>query len=280
MGVYIDRYITIQIKQEYQNSFSYFFLFSDKPLQTRMLSKGKEMLRVCSRLSYGTSKYSQGNFYLMKEQDPATPELLTLKYGISVNDPHLRRGQLQTGNPNLIQLDSYWGVKNMGEVENWFKVLLDQNNIQRATGGKEWFQIPTKEQEFIFDCLREQIGLPTTGIPSSPPKLTMGRGDLEKEGHIYIISEENGLHGCRVKVGATERDPTERVAELQTGNPNRLTLDAYVRVKNMAKAETHIHQAMVKDMLRQGVTGGTEWFKCKSVEEAEKYFDGIKYFMP
>lgn len=248
----------------------------DKPLQTRMLPRVTKVRPSCTRFMYGTSKYSKGNFYLMQEQDLTRPGLMTLKYGISVNDPHKRRGQLQTGNPNRIDLLYYWSVQNMGDVENWFKDLLDQKLFQRGTGGKEWFEIPPEEEKQIYKCLTEQIGSAIAGSPLGPPKPAIGRGDLQKEGHIYIISEENALQNCKVKVGATERDPTERVPELQTGNPNRLQLQAYVRVANMGVAETRIHQAMEAAKLRQGITGGTEWFNCESVEKAEKYFDDIK----
>ena len=212
----------------------------------------------------------------MQEQDPKRKDMLRLKYGISVNNPELRRRQLQAGNSNLIKLLWYWKVKNMGEVENSFKSLLDQYKIQQGAGGKEWFEVPLALKWLIFKCLTNEIGSPKEGNkePSSP-KHAMGRGNLQKKGYIYIISEENDLHGCRVKVGATERDPTERVAELQTGNSNLLILRAYVRVTNMGEAEKRIHKAMMGGNLRQGITGGTEWFKCESLQEAVKYLDLI-----
>ena len=241
-----------------------------------MLKKGKGMLHVCSSFFFGTSKYSSGNFYIMHEQDPIRKQTLRIKFGITVNDPYLRKRKLQTGNPNLLKLDSSWEVTDMGKVENWFKDLLDQNKIQQGPGGKEWREVSLDTMGLLNKCLFKQLGSPIPGTLSYPPKLIMGRGNLQKKGYIYIISEENDLHGCRVKVGATERDPTERVAELQTGNSNRLTLDAYVAVKNMALAETRIHEAMIRDNLRQGITGGTEWFKCESVEEAKRYFDLIQ----
>ena len=248
-----------------------------------MMSNVKKLFKTCSRFYYGTSKYDKGYFYIMQETDPFRKELLILKYGISVNNPELRRRQLQTCNPYLILLLGYWVVGDMGEVENMVKGLLYRNNIQRGSGGKEWVEIPRASVDnptIFLECLTTMIGSkPESGTLSIPqsPKLIMGRGDLQKEGYIYIISDEGGPHGYTVKVGATERDPTERVSELQTGNSKRLILRAYARVTNMGEAEKLILQAMMGDNLRQDITGGTEWFKCESLQKLEKYLGLIKH---
>lgn len=55
-------------------------------------------------------------------------------------------------------------------------------------------------------------------------------------GFVYCISD-----GTALKIGKTVNHPTNRVADLQTGNPRLLKLLAYVEAEDVAVAEAEMH---------------------------------------
>lgn len=56
-------------------------------------------------------------------------------------------------------------------------------------------------------------------------------------GFVYCISD-----GTALKIGKTSNHPSNRVAELQTGNPRLLKLLAYVEADNVVVAELEMHR--------------------------------------
>jgi len=53
---------------------------------------------------------------------------------------------------------------------------------------------------------------------------------------VYFIQADNG---GPIKIGYTEEDPVRRAASLQTGNPYRLTVLAWVWAPKSKEAELH-----------------------------------------
>lgn len=70
--------------------------------------------------------------------------------------------------------------------------------------------------------------------------------------HVYAMQDRDG----NIKIGKSMR-PIDRLASLQTGNANKLTLLAACSVSNPGDVEKHFHDCL-KD-LGMGMTG--EWFK-------------------
>lgn len=92
-------------------------------------------------------------------------------------------------------------------------------------------------------------------------------------GFIYILNEldMNQNAGIYYKIGGVQGEITDsekintRKRNLQTGNPRKLLLSAYVAVKSCKNAEN----AVQKDTFLQGFHinnggGGTEWYKVEN----------------
>lgn len=63
------------------------------------------------------------------------------------------------------------------------------------------------------------------------------RQERPVEGYVYCISD-----GTALKIGKTNKHPSNRIAELQTGNPRLLKLLAFKYVDDMAKGEVEMHR--------------------------------------
>lgn len=59
------------------------------------------------------------------------------------------------------------------------------------------------------------------------------------KGRVYLI--ENETDGM-FKIGMTRKDPAERLSELQTGNPSRLTLRASYQTDYPYRLESMLHR--------------------------------------
>jgi len=71
------------------------------------------------------------------------------------------------------------------------------------------------------------------------------------DGFVYFIKmEETG----DIKIGFTEKNPKERLKDLQTGNSNKLILLGYIDGTN--QDEYNLHQEFSEERKRIG-----EWFK-------------------
>lgn len=93
-------------------------------------------------------------------------------------------------------------------------------------------------------------------------------------GNVYLIAEkdsENNLY----KIGCTKKENiSERIKELQTGNPNELKLIAAHKTKNFYKIETMLHNRF---KLKQTLN---EWYELtddevKSFNATCRKFEGI-----
>ena len=84
---------------------------------------------------------------------------------------------------------------------------------------------------------------------------------------IYFIEME-GLN--LVKIGFTERDPHDRVRELQTANPHKLKL--LFTMEGTLNYESYLHN-MFSHLRTQG-----EWFRYTS--EIQSYIMMSRYFVP
>lgn len=61
--------------------------------------------------------------------------------------------------------------------------------------------------------------------------------DRNVRGYVYCISD-----GTALKIGKTTNHPSNRVADLQTGNPRLLRLLAFIETENMAETEMDMHR--------------------------------------
>ena len=85
---------------------------------------------------------------------------------------------------------------------------------------------------------------------------------VEVRGYVYLIEEDNpGAGATNFKIGRSD-DPFERRANLQTGNPRRLTLVNYPQVRDPVACE-----GILKNHLsgyHSTLGGGTEWYTVRS----------------
>ena len=91
---------------------------------------------------------------------------------------------------------------------------------------------------------------------------------LVDEGCIYIIKQSgSNLY----KIGKTAKDPQGRLRQLQTGNPNHLTLRRSFWTDDITGAERAIHA----EFAQHRVAGG-EWFDLdgEGIEEVNLWIDG------
>lgn len=91
---------------------------------------------------------TKGYVYLLLQVDKQGNELF--KIGISKNDPNLRLKQLQTGNPNKIDVLRCYESINYKKVEQWLHAAYSR---QKTLAANEWFSL-TNEQvlNFLADC--------------------------------------------------------------------------------------------------------------------------------
>lgn len=81
-------------------------------------------------------------------------------------------------------------------------------------------------------------------------------------GHVYIIAEKNSLDGYTgyYKIGKTKQDLSERLRDLQTGNPHKLEYFVTGKVWNIDAAERAVHAAATKRRFKVNEGGGTQWY--------------------
>ncbi len=91
---------------------------------------------------------NKGYVYLLFQVNEHGDELH--KIGISKNHPDLRLKQLQTGNPNKIQVLSFYESVNYKKVE---QLLHAHYSLRRTLAGNEWFNLTNDEVlGFIEQC--------------------------------------------------------------------------------------------------------------------------------
>jgi hypothetical protein len=87
-----------------------------------------------------------GYVYLLIQLDYNNKE--TFKIGFTKNNPEKRVKQLNTGNPNKIELLNYFESRYYINIENWLhKKYIEYNYFS------EWFELPNNiVKNFILDC--------------------------------------------------------------------------------------------------------------------------------
>lgn len=72
------------------------------------------------------------------------------KIGISKNEPIKRLKQLQTGNPNRIDILSFYKSENYKRIEKW---LHSRYSSYKTLADNEWFKLPDDQVlNFIETC--------------------------------------------------------------------------------------------------------------------------------
>ena len=119
---------------------------SPETKQTKSPSPSKEMagLKVSSPETKQTKSPKSGHVYLLNEEGTDK-----FKVGRS-GDPEQRRDNLQTGNPNKLEITTTKEVSDMVGSE---KRLLQEmkENFESTGGGKEWFKGDKEEARKVFD---------------------------------------------------------------------------------------------------------------------------------
>jgi len=91
-----------------------------------------------------------------------------------------------------------------------------------------------------------------------PTKHVYGKNELNPQSFVYVIhSRFNGEDYCKVGYSL---NPSKRVATLQTGSPELLTLAYCVNACRLVESKAH---CLLSDVKSSG-----EWFKC-SVSQAK-----------
>ncbi len=93
--------------------------------------------------------------------------------------------------------------------------------------------------------------------------ITERRYDAVSTGYLYIMGGGEDIY----KIGISKNHPRYRVKQLQTGNPNIITLVKFYRRKDYQELETRLHRRFHK----QRVSG--EWFNVK-LEDIIKEIEG------
>lgn len=87
-----------------------------------------------------------GYVYLLIQLDYKNLE--TFKVGFTKNNPEKRIKQLNTGNPNTIELLKYYESKYYIKIEKWLHKKYSEFNYFN-----EWFELPNEVvKDFILDC--------------------------------------------------------------------------------------------------------------------------------
>jgi len=96
-------------------------------------------------------------------------------------------------------------------------------------------------------------------------------------GHVYLLCELSDTE--KYKIGVTKREISKRVAELRTGNPNKIIIINSYTSEHYHKIESWLHR---ENSQYKETEGGTEWFnlpnevvfsfeaRCKDIESKIK----------
>ena len=79
-------------------------------------------------------------------------------------------------------------------------------------------------------------------------------------GYVYLLLQTDDGGSESHKIGVSKRDVTNRIKELQTGNPNTITILTQYESKNYIKIEKWLHRKF-KPKHEKG-----EWFKLSDSE--------------
>ena len=92
-------------------------------------------------------------------------------------------------------------------------------------------------------------------------------------GYVYLLCQWSDE--ISYKIGKSKKSPFKRIKNLQTGNPNEITVVNYYQCENYGKVEKWLHH----QYKNKRTDGGEEWFhlseqdvlgflkKCKEADE-------------
>ena len=112
-------------------------------------------------------------------------------------------------------------------------------------------------------CVVSSLGCLATAEPVA---------EIQREGLVYVLRQEGSNF---YKVGLTSGDVTDRIKQLQTGNPNKISEVFSQKVKDVGQAEKAAKDAVNKYHAHPKYQGGMEWYEVPS-EESSDFIDTIE----
>lgn len=92
-----------------------------------------------------------------------------------------------------------------------------------------------------------------------------------EKGCVYLLSIADNSGDEYFKIGITKRDVKKRISELQTGNPNQVSLLQYYESENYKKVERWMHRKYAQSK----TLAKNEWFQLTD-EQVFSFKDDCK----
>ena len=89
-------------------------------------------------------------------------------------------------------------------------------------------------------------------------------------GYVYLLLQLDFEGNESYKIGITKNDPNKRVKQLQTGNPNKISLHRKYESKNYLKVERWLHRKY------QGKTEAKNEWRTLTDEQVFSFLDDCK----
>ena len=86
-------------------------------------------------------------------------------------------------------------------------------------------------------------------------------------GYVYLLLQIDFDGNESYKIGITKNDPNKRVKQLQTGNPNKISLHRKYETKNYLKVEQWLHRKY------QGKTEAKNEWRTLTDEQVFSFLD-------
>ena len=101
-----------------------------------------------------------------------------------------------------------------------------------------------------------------------------------RSGLLYVLKQAGSNF---YKIGFTSRSVADRIKQLQTGNPQRITKKFSQKVTDVGQAEKDAKDAVKKYNILDMYQGGTEWYKVPQDEYSSfktSIKQAIRHFRP
>ena len=112
-------------------------------------------------------------------------------------------------------------------------------------------------------CVVSSLGCLATAEPVA---------EIQRAGLVYILKQAGSNF---YKVGLTSGSVTNRIKQLQTGNPNKISEVFSQKVKDVGQAEKAAKDAVKKYHAHPKYQGGMEWYEVPS-KESSSFINTIK----
>ena len=112
-------------------------------------------------------------------------------------------------------------------------------------------------------CVVSSLGCLATAEPVA---------EIQRAGLVYILKQAGSNF---YKVGLTSGSVTNRIKQLQTGNPNKISKVFSQKVKDVGQAEKAAKDAVKKYHAHPKYQGGMEWYEVPS-KETSSFINTIK----